>query len=457
MKDSEVPEAADAARRNVRTFVLFRVLFNSRLYYPVFTILFLDFGLSLEQFAVLNAVWAATIVLSEVPSGALADRFGRRRLVIWSGWLMLLEMTILCLTPAGGAWVFPVFLVNRIISGLAEAACSGADEAMVYDSLPPEARTGQWTRTLSALMRAQSMAFLVVALVGAATYSVEFMNRVSSGLGLGDVFTREVCRRIPLALNWLMAVGTLVVSYRFIDLHPPAAGDTAGLIRSSFRQMIAAGRWILTSPPATVIILTGFLYDGFLRLFYSVASNYYRLIGLETEYYGVILAGSSLLGLVTAEIVERLVGRFSPSRNFGIVAVSIFAGLAGISMAVPGWAGVIFVVPFWLAMRSLHYFISQYLNRLADSRHRATVLSFKGLTMNLAYGASMLAFQAQTAALRAGHSGELAELTKEQTDVRLLALATPWWPATFALLAAGLALWVRLRWGRGLSGLMRPH
>lgn len=63
---------------NIRRFIAFRILFNARFYYPVFTILFLDFGLTLEQFAILNAAWAASIVLLEVPSGALADTIGRR-------------------------------------------------------------------------------------------------------------------------------------------------------------------------------------------------------------------------------------------------------------------------------------------------------------------------------------------------------------------------------------------
>ena len=73
--------------RNVRLFIAFRVFFNARFYYPVFTILFLDFGLSLEQFALLNAAWASAIVLLEVPSGALADTFGRRNLLMVTGGL----------------------------------------------------------------------------------------------------------------------------------------------------------------------------------------------------------------------------------------------------------------------------------------------------------------------------------------------------------------------------------
>jgi hypothetical protein len=67
------PPSSPFALSNVRRFIAFRAFFNARFYYPVFTILFLDYGLTIEQFALLNTVWAFTIVLAEVPSGALAD------------------------------------------------------------------------------------------------------------------------------------------------------------------------------------------------------------------------------------------------------------------------------------------------------------------------------------------------------------------------------------------------
>ncbi|MCK4786025.1 MAG: MFS transporter, partial [Desulfobacteraceae bacterium] len=68
---STAPYRSPFSIPNIRLFIAFKVLFNSRFYYPVFTILFLDFGLTVAQFAILNAVWAATIVVAEVPSGAL--------------------------------------------------------------------------------------------------------------------------------------------------------------------------------------------------------------------------------------------------------------------------------------------------------------------------------------------------------------------------------------------------
>jgi MFS family permease len=147
--------------RNVRLFIAFRICFNARFYYPVFAILFLDFGLTLDQFALLNAAWAATIVLMEVPSGALADTIGRRKLLIVAGILMVIEMALLCFVPLGNvSLLFGVFIVNRFLSGIAEAAASGADEAIAYDSLKQEGNAGDWPRVIETQMRMQSMAYI---------------------------------------------------------------------------------------------------------------------------------------------------------------------------------------------------------------------------------------------------------------------------------------------------------
>lgn len=129
----------------VRKFIIFRVFFNARYYYPIFAVLFLDFGLTLEQFAILNAIWAGTIVLAEVPSGALADIIGRKRLVCCSALLMVMELAILCLVPLGNTTlVFAAFAINRVLSGLGEAAASGADEALAFDTLKAKGLEDQW-------------------------------------------------------------------------------------------------------------------------------------------------------------------------------------------------------------------------------------------------------------------------------------------------------------------------
>ena len=126
----------NTALRNVRHFTLFRMFFSARFYYPVYALLFLDYGLTLPQFAMLNGLWALTIVVLEIPSGALADTVGRRNLLILAGVCMVVEMGVLLVAPiGGGTLLFVLFAINRVLSGAAEAAASGADEALVYDSM----------------------------------------------------------------------------------------------------------------------------------------------------------------------------------------------------------------------------------------------------------------------------------------------------------------------------------
>ena len=72
----------------------------------------------------------------------------------------------------------------------------------------------------------------------------------------------------------------------------------------------------------------------------------------------------------------------------------------------------------------------------------------------LAFGLVMLFYWAQTKWLRHRHEDSLAGLSKEQIDVKLLSLAMPSWPVVFGVLAVLLVIFVRLRYRKGLTGLI---
>ena len=64
---------------------------------------------------------------------------------------MVIEMLVFASLPVGGPWVFWVFLVNRVISGAAEAFASGADEALAYDSMRKASASTVWPRVMGRL------------------------------------------------------------------------------------------------------------------------------------------------------------------------------------------------------------------------------------------------------------------------------------------------------------------
>ncbi len=363
---------------NLRLFVWFRVLFNARFYYPVFAILFFDFGLSPLDFYILNGVvWTLASILLEVPSGALADRYGRKALLVVSAVLMVIEMAVFCLTPSGGGpHVFALFLLNRILSGSAEAAASGADEALAYDSIPPEDRDTIWPRVQSRLMASQSVAMIIALNLGAFCYGLQ---------AAPFHIDKQLAMRLPIFLTFLSSLATLAITLRMHE-PPRETGTVQATVRDSFRGILRAAHWIWNHPAPLYIVLVLVFFDSIVRLFYTVASSYHSLIGIDPRYFGLIGTAANLVGLVTAPWISLLVANCSPQINYRISALLILTGLCLLAWQIPLW-GVLVSIPLGMGMRHIHAASSHYLNRVTDSAHRATVLSFRGLAMMAFYAA----------------------------------------------------------------------
>lgn len=387
------------ANRNWRLFLWFRVLFSARFYYPVLAILFLDLGLTATQYTLLNVAWAAASLLSDIPAGVLADRIGRKPLLVAAGSCMVAEMAILCAAPRnGGTALFLFCLANRLLSGLAEGLASGADEAIVYDSLAESGRASEWHAVLEQLTRWQSGAFMVAMLAGGAVYSPGFMNSVLGFLGVHASLDQASTLRFPVILTLMSAVGVLLLSLFFQEprrRQPHAVEDPEGhhasTITGAFAFVLGAGRWLLGNPAALFVICAGFVLESAVRLFLTFSSSYFRLIEVPEIAFGVLGAAMGGLGFFVSPWARRLVAGGSILRCFAVITAVVLVGLGGIALHPPLW-GILFAFILGASMTLIGFGVSSHLNMLVDSHHRATVLSFKGAAFNLAYAGISLLF-----------------------------------------------------------------
>ncbi len=373
-------------------FIAFRVFFNCRFYYPIFTVLFLDFGLSVAQFSILNAVWAGTIVMAEVPSGALADILGRRRLLVFAALSMVVEMAILCLAPLGNVpLLFGVFLVNRVLSGLAEAAASGADEAIAYDALQEKGMADQWGRVLEVQMRLRSVMFILTMTVGAAVYDPDLMTRIAAFWGSDYQFSQAQTLRFPLYLTFILSLITLAAVLRLdevctgADANGTCEKQFGGSALDAFKLTLSTGGWILKTPFVLAVILFGMLFDGILRMVITLASQYYRMVQLPESVFGLLGSVMALLGLFIPRLSLWIAENRSPAFCLWSTAATALAGLAGMAFFWPITGFVPALVAF-SALYMVGFYVSFFVNQHASSSRRATVLSFKGLAYNLSYG-----------------------------------------------------------------------
>lgn len=420
---------------NIRLYIAFTLFFNSRFYYPIFTVMYLDYGLTISQFAILNAAWAATIVAAEVPSGALADLFGRRKLLIFSGFIMIIELALITFAPRGNLdLLFVIFLANRILSGLAEAAASGADEALAYDSLKKEGLEHLWGKVLDVKIRFQSIGFIITMIIGAAIYDPALVQKLLNIIGYHIVVTQDTTLRIPLFLTLFMGAATL---YAALKMEDPELAETDNqhehiTIKNAFALTLKAGLWILISPFALVIIATGLVFDGVIRMVITLGSQYYRMINIPEASYGIIGALIALLGFVIPRIALKMTGSRSPVFNFSIMGIITVIGLTGMSFFLP-YTGIIFAFILFSGMYMNSFFISHYLNRITDSRHRATVLSFKGLFYNLSYGMIGIAYSFLITFSRRGIDASHLAIDPQLIENKIFIDTFVWFPYGFII------------------------
>lgn len=433
---------------NLRRFIIFRLFYSARFYYPVLTILFLDYGLTLEQFGILNLVWALTIVCAEVPSGALADIVGRKRLLVFASALMVVEMLLLVLVPMGASTLlFTVFLANRICSGLSEAAASGADEALAYDSLKALGRETEWTQLLEMTTRVVSFGFFTTMILGAFAYDSAVVNAMLRYLSSEWQIPEQIVIRLPIILTLLTSLIVLATSLSFFDIDKAAlvqakreaheAGESLNAVRESFAQILRAGRWTFRHQFVFFVILAALALDSVARQFVVLASEYYRNIGISISWFGFIGAGMALIGILNARLARLMVTNLSPLNNFLCLSGVLLVSLCGVMFAIPLY-GVVFAVGAFSILGMVQFQASYYINSAVDSKLRATVLSFKGLALNLGLGVASLLYTGLVAALKRGSTA--ATLPNAQLQDYAFVEALKAFPVYYLVLFAGIVL-----------------
>ena len=97
---------------------------------PIIVLFFEKHGLSLTQIMILQATYSFTVALFEIPSGFFADIYGRRLSLFFGSILTFLGYLIFSFYSG-----FNEFFIAEIFLGIGGSLISGADSALIYDTL----------------------------------------------------------------------------------------------------------------------------------------------------------------------------------------------------------------------------------------------------------------------------------------------------------------------------------
>jgi MFS family permease len=317
--------------------------------YPVYALLFADTGLTTAQVSSLFALWSVVAFAAEVPSGALADAWSRKRLYALGELLTAVGYLLWVLWPS-----YAGFAVGFVLWGLGGSLSSGSLEALLYDELAAEGRADDYARVAG---RGGTVAILaMVAATLIATPALQWGGYALVG-----------------ALSVAIKTVGAALALRLPENRPPsspAGSSPSDDEKSSYRDLLRGGvRAAVSSRRIGRAVLVAALIPGFTAL-----DEYLPLLSRDK---GASTAAIPLLYAVTA--LAMAVGSALAERPFPLlVALPLAAALLAGGALVPHLAGMIAVSA---AFGVLEYSIIRSETRLQETitgRARSTILSIAG-------------------------------------------------------------------------------
>jgi MFS family permease len=337
-------------RQNARWlswFAPFRTLSISAAYLTPF---FLEKGLSLSQIFALQSIFSAAVLLWELPSGRLADKYGRVFCIKLS-----VPFAALAMVAYGLSDSFWQFAVCELVLAVASGLYSGVDTALLIDSLKAAGQERQYVK-ISQRMNAFGYASIAVG-VPVAVVLVHYVG-ISSTL---------------IADGLLTLVGVCFV-WRLVEA--PRSKRKRKEPQSAKRAL----HELLRKPEVRWLLVLGTALSTATYLGFWLSALYYQKLGVPVVLFSVLLAVRSLWKAWLSHrfhIQHRLQRAMSA---YALLVLLVFLAMAS------GQIWLIWIVLGHDAIQALHAQpLSHRLNAHMDADHRAMLNSVTNVVQRLAF------------------------------------------------------------------------
>jgi MFS family permease len=352
--------------RTVQRVYLVLMLFNTlaaSFIWGINTLFLLDAGLSSTAAFTANALFTAGMVLFEVPTGVVADTWGRRASYLL-GSVTLAVSTILYWLAWRMHAPFWAWAATSILLGLGFTFFSGATEAWLVDALKFTGFKGNLETVFAKGQIVSGAAML-------------------SGSVLGGLVAQWTNLGVPYILRALALGVTFAVAFLYMRDWGFVPKPGKHPVREMGHVLRSSVHFGLGNPPVRWMMLAApFTFGVGIYAFYAMQPYLLELYGNEQAYSiaglaAAIIAGAEIAGGMAAPRIRLLFRRRTSALLAGLLVEVALLALLGI--ATTFWVAVGLLVVWGLSGAATLPIRQTYLNGLIPSEQRATVLSFDNL------------------------------------------------------------------------------
>jgi MFS family permease len=340
---------------NIPRLYLIKIAKWFMLYMPIVVPFYENNGLSMKDIMVLQAVYSIAIVVLEIPSGYLADVIGRKKTLIIGAVFGTMGFTTYSLS-----FGFTGFLIAEIILGIGQSCVSGADSAMLYDSLLEKGAESKYTRFEGRITSIGNLAEAVAGILG--------------GLLAGISLRYPYIAQAFVAFIALPSALTLSEPSRMVPLMKAGLMEIVQIARFSLFQDQVLRRNIFLSAVTGTATLTMAWF----------AQPFFEYSGIGIAWFGILWTSLNLTVAITSYTAHWLETRMGQARSVLLITIMLPAGYLALSrFHTP--AGLVVLYIFYLVRGYATPVLKDYINRVTASHIRATVLSVRNFVIRLIF------------------------------------------------------------------------
>jgi len=250
-------------KANIKKLYIFHALLGMMITMPIVTLFFQENGLSMQDVFVVQAVFSISVLLFEVPSGYISDKLGHKRALVLGSFIITLAAVIYAL--AYGFWAI---LFAELVLGVGYAFISGADSALLYNTLIELGKTDEHKHIESKIIATRAY------------------SQAAGGIAGGIIGAINL--RYPFVIWAIVLVFTIPVALSLVE---PAVRRVKDTSISVWQEMVKIIKYSLHGHKELkwIIIYAGAINTSTL-VFVWFMQPYWQLLSIPIAWFGVLWA-----------------------------------------------------------------------------------------------------------------------------------------------------------------------
>lgn len=323
---------------------------------PIIVLFFQENGLTLMEVMILQSIYSFTVGITEIPSGYLADYFGRRNSIIFSTIFTFLGYLIFCNYTG-----FDMFVMAQILVAIGGSLMSGADSAIIYDTLLETENEKQYTK------------------IEGKTYAIGNFSEAIAGLIGGVLATSSLL--LPFQVQTSILFFTIPIAF--------------SLVEPNLQQENKIEKGIIPILKVVKYCLFENLKLRWLIIYSSVmgvatlsaawlAQPFFKSLDIPLFYYGILWAGLNITAGISSYRSHKTEEKYNTNNLLSTLGIFMSISFLMIYFS-PNYLGLIFIFLIYYLRGVVTPLLKNQININTTSNIRSTVMSVRSFVLRISF------------------------------------------------------------------------